>query len=172
MPGSQARFHYAFGRFMAFWGWHAGAAQAFRDALDHAPSYLEAQLQLGEALGRAGQWGAAADALAHAARSAPRNADLMGSLLVALARAERWPAAVETAERLTLLAPGRAEPVILLGGVQRRARRPQDAIRTFRRALHLPVSPTRFLIGEALFGPKAWEELLSAHRQAVEREPA
>ncbi len=169
MPGPQARFHYAFGRFMQFWGWHAGAAQAFRDALGREPSYVEAQQQLGEALGRAGQWGAAADALEHAARLAPRDADLMGSLLVAQARAERWLAAVATAERLTLLAPGRAEPIILLGGVQRRARRPQDAIRSFRRALGFPVSTTRFLIGEALFGSRAWEELLAAHRQAVER---
>lgn len=160
--------HYNLGKALALWGWSAGAAQAFRDALRRDPAFTDAQFRLGETLGRAGRWLEASAAFREAVRLTPSSPEMQGHLVMALGRAGLWNEAALALRRLIDLRPRTAELHILHAAIQRKLRCPVEVIRSFRWALRLELAPrwSRFNLGEALLGTDGWEGVLALYKDA------
>lgn len=171
-----ARVHYRVASALEFWGWPAGAVQAYRDALRVDPGFADAQFRLGELLGRRGRWLEACGAFRESARLRPSSAEIQGNLVLALGRVGRWSEAADALERLIHLRPSRAELHVLRGTILGRLGRREEAIRSFRWAVRLTPSPdwSRFFLGAALVGRRGWADVTNAFEGAValqEREP-
>lgn len=167
--------HYRLGRALAFWGWHGGAAHAFRDALGVDPDFAPAHVGLGEALVRRRSWWEASRSFREAARLQPSNSEIQGNLVLTLGKAGLWDAAVLALERLSRLRPNEGQLHVLRGALLlARLRRPADAIRAFRFAARLETSPSwsRFFLGEALLGARRWSDTVQAFTSARRGEGA
>src|SRR5437868_3737280 len=99
MDALAGRFHYLVGRVLAFWGWNAGAAQAFEDALRRSP-LADAHFRRGESLARLQRWSEAAASYSAAARLRPSDAEVQGNLVVAHGRSGHWRDAEAAVRRL------------------------------------------------------------------------
>jgi len=169
MRGRIARLHYRLGVCLAWWGWNWGAARACRDATQADPAFFDAHLLRGEALVRRKSWYAASRAFREAARLRPTDVDVQGSLAFALGQAGLWDEAVTTLRRLAHLRPLQAEVHVLVAAIQRlKLRRPDESIRSYRWAIRLELPPrgVRFHLAEAILGATAWDEALTAFREA------
>lgn len=164
-----ARFHVAFGRALAFCGWSEGAARAFQDALAVEPSFSEARARLGDALSRSGRWAEACTVLEAACAQHTSDAELQAALVLALCRANRGADACTALKRLIDLRPNQAELHVLQGALLRRLHRSEEAIRSFRQAAQLPLSPQRFVLGELILGEAVWASVLQSLRSAPRR---
>lgn len=170
-----AAVHYRLGRTLAFWGWHGGAAHAFRDALGVDPDFAPAHVGLGEALVRGRAWWEASRSFREAARLQPSNSEIQGNLVLTLGKAGLWDAAVLALERLSRLRPNEGQLHVLRGALLlARLRRPADAIRAFRFAARLETTPSwsRFFLGEALLGARMWSDTVQAFTSARRGEGA
>jgi tetratricopeptide (TPR) repeat protein len=169
MPPRAARLHLGLGHLLKTLGWPRLAAAAYRDAIAARPLWPEAFLELGDALGRAGDWEEAIQAFEQAVRLEPDNLDARGNLVIALARRGRVPEAVDALERLARQCPHDAEIHLVLGTLYRRAHRQQESVRAFRWAVRLPMPPhkRRCALGEALLGEDAWTEVFESYRHAA-----
>ena len=163
-PRGPARLHHLLGVALEWCGLDAGAAQAFRDAIQSAPDHALTWFRLGEVLARRGLWLEASEAFREAARRQPESPEVQGNLVLALARARQWDAVVEALRRMTHLRPHEGEVYVLLGGVLRKMKRFDEAIRVLRWAVRLrpSLSTKRFFLGEALLGVSGWREARSA----------
>jgi tetratricopeptide (TPR) repeat protein len=160
--------HLGLARILRWFGWRGGAASACRDAIAARPDWAEAHLELGETLADLSEWELARESFEKAIRLQPNNAEARGNLVVAFTRLGRAPEAVAALEGLAHHHPHDIEVQLLLGTLYRRARRHDDAVRAFRRAVQLPAPPRgrRCWLGPALLGADEWETVMASCRHA------
>lgn len=164
-----ARLHLGLGRLLSLGGWDAGVLRACADALRVDPELGEAHFRMGEAFARRRLWLEASRAFGEAARLAPASVEVQGNLLLALWRAGRREPALRSLRRLIHLRPNQAELHLLRGALLMRLRHPEEAIRAFRWAAGLELSPhwQRFFLGEALLGAREWDAVVRAYERAA-----
>lgn len=134
--------------------------EAYHNLLQVQPDNSETWLQLAQAFVRQEQREDAIRAYRRAIELNPISIEANHELAVALARQEQWDEAMVACQRAVELAPKLAEAYYLLGEVQVKLDRKEEAISSYRHA------------GELLVKQGKIDEAISAYEQVVQQQPS
>jgi Flp pilus assembly protein TadD len=145
----------------------AGAARAYRGAIERAPGRPEAHRELGMTLLAAGKVDEAVAVLGKAHSLAPRDADVLGDYGYALLVARRCEQAAEVLSRARAAKPRSAPTLTHLGDAQACLGEADEAVASYEAALRLEPDNGRALFHLGLMRARRGE--LDAARQALEK---
>ncbi|MBR1217371.1 tetratricopeptide repeat protein [Bradyrhizobium sp. U87765 SZCCT0131] len=166
----------AFNLAVALTGQHrlAEAMEAYRTAVDLAPEFVEARLNLGNLLMDQELFGEAIDVYRGAVAARPGFADGHRNLALALCRQGDAAAALPAALSAVSLQPAQLDGHIVVGEVLQALDCLDEAAAAFRHALEIdPASVKAHCgLGAVLYRQGAFEEALEAYRCATAAGPA
>lgn len=128
----------------------ASAETSFRQAIALRPDFLQARLNLGNALKEQGRFGDAANEYRAAIGLAPQHAPAWCALGHVLTAQGKLPEAEQAARRAIELAPNAAESYIVLGSVRLATKEPAEATQLFSEALRRDPNSVSALVNLGL----------------------